>query len=99
MMIGFLAQKSRRERHARSCADAHIDAANKNELLDFWAWAIDADRRRVVVSGTARNRVDQRLNNKWGEFAGHGFTASKARTACFRSIHAAATWLRHAIMS
>src|SRR3546814_4050714 len=51
MMIGCLAQEIRRGRHARSCADAHIEAAIKKELLDFWAGAIDADRRSVVVSG------------------------------------------------
>src|SRR3546814_12162782 len=90
MMIGCLAQEIRRGRHARSSADAHIEAAIKTELLAFWACAIDAERRRVVLSGDARTPVDHTLVAKWGAFACTGLPGHTDGTGLYQPNHAAA---------
>ena len=62
-------------------------------MFDLRARPIDSDRRVVIVAGAARDRIDQRLDDKGREFVAHGLVAGRARTDCFPSIQAAATWL------
>lgn len=86
IMIGGLAQEIRGRRHARTRADAHVETAIEEELFDLRAGPIDADRRAVVVTGAARDRVDQRLDDEGGEFTAHGLAAASGGGASLSSF-------------